>query len=117
MTAQLAFSPAEIGPTEDQSRLRIAWKDGHNTELEPRYLRLNCPCAGCVEEMTGRALLDPATVPLEVYPLAIRYVGRYALQFEWSDGHRTGIYPFDQLRRMCPCSGCAALRGETNLPE
>ena len=102
-----SFAPVRIAPTDDQQRLRVEWRDGHASELEPRYLRLRCPCAGCVEEMTGRPLLVPSTVPEDVYPLAIRYVGRYALQFEWSDGHRTGIYPFDQLRRLCPCEECA----------
>lgn len=96
-------TPLEIGPTEDQTRLRIRWKDGHVSEYEPRYLRQCCPCAGCVEEMTGRPLLDPDSVSPDVYPLEIEYVGRYALQFHWSDGHRTGIYPYDQLRRICPC--------------
>jgi DUF971 family protein len=70
-----------------------------------------------VEEMTGRPLLDPARVPAEVYPTAIHYVGRYALQFEWSDGHRTGIYPFTQLRRICPCEACAGSGGEPATDE
>jgi len=96
------FRALEIGPTEDASRLRIRWADGHVSEYLPRYLRLSCPCAGCVEEMTGRPLLDPASVPAEVYPLEIRYMGRYALVFHWSDGHTTGIYPFDMLRKLDP---------------
>ena len=101
-----AVMPVEVVPTEDQLRLRIRWNDGHVSEYEPRYLRIRCPCAGCVEEMTGRPLLDPGTVPDSVYPTRIDYVGRYALRFDWSDGHRTGIYPFDQLRRICPCPEC-----------
>lgn len=36
----------------------------------------------------------------DVHPTAIHYVGRYALQFVWSDGHATGIYPWDYLRRI-----------------
>jgi DUF971 family protein len=96
----------EVGPTEDARRLRVRWHDGHVSEFEPRYLRLKCPCAGCVEEMSGRPILDPASVPDDVHPLAIRYVGRYALQFEWSDGHGTGIYPFRTLREICPCGVC-----------
>jgi DUF971 family protein len=104
------IAPLEIAPTDDEQRLRVRWRDGHTSEFDPRFLRLRCPCAGCVEEMTGRPLLRPETVPADVYPLAIRYVGRYALQFDWSDGHRTGIYPFDQLRRICPCAECAAER-------
>ena len=98
--------PAAVEPTEDAARLRIVWKDGHVSEYEPRYLRLNCRCAGCIEEMTGRPLLDPSTVPPDVYPEAINYVGRYALKFRWSDGHDTGIYPFDMLREACPCEAC-----------
>jgi DUF971 family protein len=101
-----ATTPRAVEPTEDAARLRIRWSDGHVSEYEPRYLRLRCPCAGCVEEMTGRALLDPRSVPEDVYPLAIHYVGRYALRFDWSDGHSTGIYPFTLLRGLCPCEAC-----------
>jgi len=99
--------PTEVAPTEDASRLRIRWKDGHISEYPPRTLRLDCRCAGCVEEMSGRPLLDPTMVPEDVHPLGIHYVGRYALRFDWSDGHSTGIYPFDQLRRLCPCEACS----------
>jgi DUF971 family protein len=105
-------TPLSVAPTEDELRLRIVWEGGHVSEYEPRFLRLACPCASCVEEMTGRPLLDPARVPEDVYPTAISYVGRYALQFEWSDGHRTGIYPFDQLRRICRCEECTANEAE-----
>lgn len=99
-------TPLEIAPSDDEQRLRIRWAGGHVSEYPPLLLRLRCPCAGCVEEMTGRALLDPASVDPGVYPLEIEHVGRYALRFQWSDGHGTGIYPFDLLRRICPCSEC-----------
>ena len=94
------YAPEEIGPTEDGTRLRIRWQDGTVTEHEPRALRLRCPCAGCVDEMTGERMLTPAMVPPDVHPREIHYVGRYALQFMWSDGHSTGIYPFEYLRRL-----------------
>jgi DUF971 family protein len=35
---------------------------------------------------------------MDVHPLSVEYVGEYALRFDWSDGHKTGIYPFDFLR-------------------
>jgi len=92
--------PLEITPTEDARRLRIVWGDGVVSEYEPRLLRQLCPCAGCVDEMTGIRTLHPDAVPEGIYPEAIHYVGRYALQFVWSDGHDTGIYPFEYLRRM-----------------
>jgi DUF971 family protein len=92
--------PLEVAPTEDGTRLSIRWADGHTSEYLPRFLRLKCPCAGCVEEMTGRPILRPDSVSEDVYPLEIRYMGRYALVFHWSDGHSTGIYPFDMLRKL-----------------
>lgn len=92
--------PREIAPTEDGTRLRITWEDGAVAEYVPRTLRLRCPCAACVDEMTGVRTLRPEKVPEGVYPEAIHYVGRYALQFLWSDRHSTGIYPFEYLRRL-----------------
>ena len=94
------FLPAHVGPTPDGSRLRIEWGDGAASELAPRMLRLLCPCAACVDEMTGERTLRPETVREDVYPTAIHYVGRYALQFVWSDGHSTGIYTFEYLRQL-----------------
>lgn len=99
--------PSEIGPTPDGARLRIRWADGHESEYEPRYLRLRCPCAGCVDELSGRRTLEESAVAEDVYPLAIRHVGRYALLFEWSDLHSTGIYTHELLRALCPCAECA----------
>lgn len=104
--ARPAFTPEDVGPTEDGTRLGIEWEDGHASSYEPRRLRLACPCAGCVDEMTGERILTDDMVAPGVYPEEIRYVGRYALRFFWSDGHDTGIYPFEYLRRLCPCGAC-----------
>jgi DUF971 family protein len=55
--------------------------------------------------MTGRKILDETTVPDNVHPLSIEPVGRYAIQINWSDGHRTGIYTWerlDDLSRVVP---------------
>ncbi len=92
--------PEEIGPSADESKLRIVWKDGVVSEFVPRYLRQLCPCAGCVDEMTGVRTLAPESVGEGVYPVAIHYVGRYALQLVWSDGHDTGFYTFEYLREI-----------------
>ena len=63
-----------------------------------RELRLACPCAGCVEEMSGRPILDPAAVPEDVRIETLELVGAYGLKIRWSDGHGTGIYTFASLR-------------------
>lgn len=101
-----ATEPLEVGPTEDGRLLRIRWRDGHVSEFPPRHIRLNCRCAGCQDEFTGQRTLNPAAIPEEVYPLAIQWAGRYALRFNWSDGHDTGIFPFELLRGICPCGAC-----------
>ncbi|MFP4623289.1 MAG: DUF971 domain-containing protein [Gemmatimonadota bacterium] len=100
--------PKTIEPTGDGQRLRIVWVDGHVSEYEPRSIRLACPCAACVDEFTGRPLLDPATVPDGINPVSIEYVGRYALKFTWPDGHDTGMFTWTLLRSLCPCEACAA---------
>jgi len=100
--------PVDIGPSDDGSALEITWGDGHASTYQPRDLRLRCPCAGCVDERTGRRMLTSAMIQPGVYPTAIHYVGRYALQFLWSDGHETGIYTYELLRSSCGCETCSA---------
>ena len=87
--------------------LRIRWKDGHESVYPVRSIRLACRCAHCIEEVTGRPLLREEDVPADVKPVEIAPVGRYALQFSWTDGHDTGIFPFDLLRDLCPCCNSA----------
>jgi DUF971 family protein len=53
-----------------------------------------------LDETTGVGTLRPESVDLGVDPTAIHYVGRYALQFIWSDGHSTGIYTFEYRREL-----------------
>ncbi len=45
-------------------------------------------------------------------PKDVHLVGRYALGVDWADRHGS-IYPFERLRRDCPCGACAALGGLT----
>lgn len=95
----------------DRPEIRFEWEDGHTTVYRARDLRLACRCASCIEEMTGRALLDPASVPEDVVARAMSLVGQYAITVTWSDGHATGIHSFRALRDGCPCPECRAGRG------
>jgi DUF971 family protein len=45
-------------------------------------------------------------------PTDVHLVGRYALGVTWADSHGS-IYPFEHLRRACPCGACAALTSLT----
>lgn len=99
MANYLSEIPDEIKRINDHD-IQIVWKDGEESVYIARDLRLICPCAVCVEEMTGRKLLDPETVPEDVHPAKLELVGRYAIKIKWSDGHDTGIYTFERLRKM-----------------
>jgi len=79
---------------------RIQWKDGAVSEYKARDLRLACPCASCIEEGTGRPLLDPRTVKEDILFMGSELVGRYGLAFYWSDGHKTGIFAWPRLRQL-----------------
>ncbi len=84
----------------DGRTLIVHWQDGHDQQIDVRDLRLACRCAACVDEMSGRAVLDPPTVPLNIVPTRIWSVGNYAIGVSFSDGHRSGIYTFGHLRSM-----------------
>ena len=94
-----AFHPTEI-QQHDPRTLAITWNDGAKSLIDVRALRLACGCAHCVDEWTGEALLAPDSVAEDVAPVGIESVGRYAIQIEWTDGHNTGIYPFERLRLL-----------------
>ena len=110
MMAERTESHASIRPAElkkiGQQEFRITWEDGHTSVFPFRYLRLNCPCAGCKDEWTGVRTLPPESVPADLKALAAELVGNYAVHFTFSDGHNTGIYSFAALRALCPCQTC-----------
>lgn len=89
----------------DPQTLSVLWEDGSRHDVDVRDLRLACRCAACVEEMSGRPLLDPGTVDPAVVPRSITAVGNYAVNIAFSDGHSTGIYAFDYLRGLLDTAG------------
>ena len=93
----------------NQHDVKVVWQDGHESVYPARELRSNCPCAACVDEVTGERR-HTAVVPDNVKPLGIQLVGNYAISIQWSDAHRTGIYAFELLRKLCPCSTCGGLK-------
>jgi DUF971 family protein len=99
MEASEKLRPVEIGRANEHD-IKIRWNNGTQSVCMARRVRLACPCAGCVDETTGAQRLEPASVPGDVRPLGIELVGRYAIQVRWSDGHSTGLYSFDLLRRL-----------------
>lgn len=95
-------TPEEIELRSQDRSFRVMWGDDHMTVFRNRDLRLACRCAACVEEMTGRPLLDPATVPDDIDITDVEEVGNYGLKITWQGGHSTGIYTWDRLRSLDP---------------
>ena len=96
--------------------IKIDWRDGHHSDYGLAYLRDECPCATC----TGAHGREPqkSNYSKELFPMfkpalkmtAVEPVGHYAVRIHWNDGHSTGIYSFDHLRKICPCAECRAVR-------
>ncbi len=104
--------PIPRGIHRTDQAVTISWDEDHVGTYSARELRLRCHCASCREEMTGRPLLDPNTVPSDVRPLSVQLVGSYAMRINWSDGHSTGIYTYEYLLDLCPCERCARERDD-----
>jgi DUF971 family protein len=86
----------------DPSKLVLDWPDGARSEWSAAELRGACPCAHCVDELSGVRRHDPASVPAELTQQDVRLVGNYALAVRFSDGHQTGIFPWAFLRERSP---------------
>lgn len=93
------FFPIHLEQIESNI-LKILWNDQQISTIPIRDLRLECACAQCKNEWTGEKILNVSTVPQNVYPTQIHNIGKYAIQISWSDGHNSGIYSFDLLRKL-----------------
>ena len=98
----MTIAPQEIKKIGDQA-IKLRWLDGHESHFTGVQLRAICRCAACVNELTGEKMFDPANLAKDIKILKADLVGNYALGFNFSDGHSTGIYTFDHLRKSCPC--------------
>ncbi len=83
--------------------LALRWGDGVETIIDFATLRRACPCATCGGEPDVLGRVDRPHVIYHDESFRLKrwlHVGGYALQFFWADGHSTGIYSFDFLRRL-----------------
>lgn len=93
-------SPQNIKVHRDQRILEIIWTADDVSRLPFRNVRQNCRCAVCVDEFTGRQLLNPETVPVDLGLEEASLTGNYAMKFRWSDTHDSGLFTWDHLRRI-----------------
>ena len=92
--------PKSLRALKDIAILEIAWPDGLVSHLPFKLVRFECPCAQCVDEITGVRTLRPESIPDDIHPIELAYSGNYALKIVWSDRHASGIYTWDRLRRL-----------------
>ncbi len=104
--------PREIRHLRDEGLVRITWSDEHVSAYPLTYLRGWCPCAACQGHGGERRFLDLPEAQLE----RIEPVGSYAVILAWVGGHDTGIYSYDYLWQICPCSVCAEGRRQGTEP-
>lgn len=86
----------QLNPTD----FAIHWDDGHVSKYHGADLRCVCGCAQCIDEWSGEKMLDESSIAHDVHPISIRPTGNYALHIKWSDGHDTGFYSFEKLRKF-----------------
>jgi DUF971 family protein len=97
----MALAPTNIQQIGNE--LAIQWSDGGESYLNLELLRRACPCAACGGEpdVLGNVLRPEVSHTAASFQLdSFVVVGGYALQPRWQDGHNTGIYSFQYLRRL-----------------
>ena len=116
---EIQAEPEHIAISKSKG-IQIDWKDGHHSSYTLAYLRDRCPCASCTgahgTEPQKTDYSAPQSGPFKMFApvlkmLKVEPVGHYAFRIEWSDGHNTGIYSYDHLRKICPCQECRAAEG------
>lgn len=100
--------PSHITLDKGKAELVIRWDDGLVSQYPLAQLREACPCVQC---RGGHANMGMAFAPDDLLTLTparsyritgLSAVGNYALQPSWDDGHHTGIYTWEYLRRLSP---------------
>lgn len=87
----------EVRNDHENGRITIKWNDGARLQYFYDDLRNACPCAVCCGHTPGEV------EPPQVSGVTVTYihgVGHYALRFDFSDGHNTGLYDWPLLYRL-----------------
>lgn len=87
--------------------LAVQWNDGEESYFSLERLRRACPCASCGGEpdvLGNIARPNVSYTDTSFELLGWENIGGYALQPRWRDGHSTGLYSFQYLRRLAAAS-------------
>ena len=93
--------PEDIQMIGDE--IAVRWSDQSEDFYKMEFLRANSPSAENVGErdLTGQVHGGTSQTSFPgVLVTGWQPVGGYAIQFDFSDGHRTGLYGFDYLKAL-----------------
>jgi DUF971 family protein len=95
----------------------VTFADGRVCRFELLDLRMACPCAGCRNAREqGRPPWRPGPDRTDPVIADAALVGAWGLGITWTDGHSTGIYPFESLRRWCETDDVTAAFPDDSRP-
>jgi DUF971 family protein len=100
----VAVEPKHIAVSKSKG-IRVDWSDGESSNYPLQFLRDRCPCATCTGAHGGAPASETQPDPFHMYKPALKIdavepVGGYAMKVRWNDGHDTGIYSWDYLRKI-----------------
>ena len=90
--------PTDITATEKGRILEVAFDDGEVVRLTAERLRVESPSA----EVQGHSPEQKRTIvgKENVSIVGLEPVGNYAVKIVFSDGHDTGLYTWEYLRKL-----------------
>ena len=97
----MASTPTPLRAEIIGAEMALAWSDGSESFIELERLRRQCPCAACGGEPDLLGNVERPHVsygPHSFEMRSFRFIGGYAMQPTWNDGHDSGLYPFRLLR-------------------
>ena len=92
-------TPTAIRLDLETNALHITWVDAHESEYSGGRLRFVCPCAQCRGHFPGQVPEPVWDAVKDVRVTNAEAVGSYAIRLHFSDGHNTGIFSFEHLRK------------------
>ncbi|MBF9017398.1 MULTISPECIES: P-loop NTPase [unclassified Oceanispirochaeta] len=94
---------AKIEPPEvvqETDTVVVKWNDKEDWKINAVHMRSSCRCALCVDEYSGEKILNDEDIPRDIKVESVTPLGNYALAVSWSDGHSSGIFPYNQLKEL-----------------
>jgi DUF971 family protein len=93
-------APTNIRALQGEQILEVSWSDQRVDRLPYRTLRIECPCATCRDEWTGERIIQPSSIRDDLKLEGMETVGNYAVRLAWNDGHSSGLFAWENLRRL-----------------